>query len=361
MSLIRAFVLLLGLALVSTSVSAQTASARGMGSASYGFRLSADTRAEALHKAKVNALEAHVAESGAARVRLFEQHRSQLLAEVDRYVLSAVVLNEQEDRKAKTFTVFVRAEINTTLLQARLDANAAVVAGAPGEQAMLTFVFMARSQDSVQSFDDRVYQRADASAAYRENTREGESFRGNSIGTSGSIDQSVSVTTTTGGSTTRRSDAVTWKVANASDVNTVMTGAFSAAGYEVIEAEYVEGINIERVRSDFGTGNDLAPATLRDTASGANAAGIRYVAVGTLDVGMRDRDPVTGNTRIHVTVTGKLLDVSGRFPRTISSVGPMQYAGLGADESVARVNALREAASQAAQQMVNEMNLKSVR
>lgn len=366
MSLIRTLVLILGFALVSTSVSAQTASSRGMGSASYGLRLSADTRAQALQKAKVNALEAYVAESGSARLRLFEQRRDELLGEVDRYVLSAVVLNEQEDRKAKTFTVYVRAEINATLLQVKLDQGSAVEAAGGGAKSLLTFLFMARSQDTVQSFDDRVYQRADATAEYKENTREGESFRGNSIGTSGSINQSVSVTTTTGGSTTQRSDAVTWKVANANEVNTVMTGAFSAAGYDVVEAEYVESesrglLSIERVRSDFITGNDLSAATLRDTANGIRAAEIPYLAVGTLDVGMRDRDPVSGNVRVYVTVTGKLIDVTGRFPRTVSSVGPMQYAGLGPNESVARTNALREAAEQAAQQMVNEANVKSVR
>jgi hypothetical protein len=230
----------------------------------------------------------------------------------------------------------------------------------------LTFVFVARQQDTAQSFDDKVYQRADVGRAYGEKTNEGESLRGNSISTSGSREETVSVSTTTGGSVTRRSDSLTWKVANANEVNTAMTGIFSSAGYEVVEAEYVESesnglLSVDRIRKDFGAGDDLASATLRDTANGVRAAGIPYLAYGTLDVGMRDRDPVSGNVRIFVTVTGKLLDVSGRFPRTVSSVGPVQYAGLGPDESVARTNALRDAAEKTAQQMANEMNVRAVR
>ena len=145
-----------------------------------------------------------------------------------------------------------------------------------------------------------------------------------------------------------------------------MSGIFSAAGYEVVEAEYVEGesrglLSLANIRQDFATGNDLSSQTLRNTADGIRTAGIPYLAYGTLDVGMRDRDPASGNVRVHVTVTGKVLDLTGRFPRTVTSVGPTQYAGLGSDESVARTNALREAAEKTAQLMTNELNVKQVR
>ncbi|MCW4454417.1 hypothetical protein OK348_06375 [Flavobacterium sp. MXW15] len=366
MSLIRAVSVFLLALLVAMPVAAQTVSSRGMGSASYGLRLSADTRAQALEKAKINALEAYIAESGPAKLRLFEARRDQLIGQIDRYVLSAVTLSDNEDKKAKTYTITVRAEINATLLQATLDGGSAVSAASPAQKSLLTFLFMARSQDTVQSFQDKEYRRADVSRSYDENTREGDAFAGNAVSTSGSVNQNASVSVTTGGSTTQRSDSITWKVANAAEVNTAMTGAFSAAGYEVVEAEYVEGesrglLSIERIRTDFSTGDDLSPETLRNTANGVRAADIPYIAVGTLDVGMRDRDPASGNVRVYVTVTGKVLDVTGRFPRTVSSVGPVQYAGLGPNETVARTNALREAAEQASQQMINELNIKSVR
>ena len=365
MSLIRSIALFLALALAAGSSFAQTVSARGMGSASYGFRLTPEARAEALNKAKINALEAYVAETGAAKLRLFEARRSEMLGEIDRYVLSSISLSENEDKKAKTYTVTVRAEINTTLLQAKLDAGSATAGARLSERSLLTFLFMARSQDSVQSFQDKEYRRADVSQSYGEKTHEGDSFRGNSVSTSGSIDRTNSVAVTTGGSTTAKSDNITWKVANANEVNTVMTGAFSAAGYEVVEAEYVESesrglLSTARIRKDFSTGNDLSAATLRDTANGIRAADIPYLAVGTLDVGIRDRDPASGNVRVFVTVTGKVLDVRGRFPRTVSSVGPMQYAGTGPSETVARTNALQLAAEKAAQQMINELNVKAV-
>jgi hypothetical protein len=365
MSLIRSIALFLALLLAANPLLAQTVSARGMGTASYGFRLTPEARAQAMTKAKVNALETYIAESGAAKLRLFEARREELIRDIDRYVLSAVPLSEIDDNKAKTYTVSVRTELNATLLQTKLDASSAVAGARSQDRSLLTFLFMARSQDSVQTFQDKEYRRTDVSTGYGEKTREGEAFRGNSISTSGSIDRATSATSTSGGSTTARSDNITWKVANAAEVNTVMTGAFSAAGYEVVEAEYVEGesrglLSTARIRKDFSTGNDLSAATLRDTANGIRAADIPYLAVGTLDVGIRDRDPASGNVRVFVTVTGKVLDVRGRFPRTVSSVGPMQYAGTGPSETVARTNALQLAAEKAAQQMINELNVKAV-
>ncbi len=59
--------------------------------------------------------------------------RAEFIGEIDRYVLSAVQLSDTEDKKAKTYTVTVRAEINTTLLQTKLDAGSAV-AGATAAQ-----------------------------------------------------------------------------------------------------------------------------------------------------------------------------------------------------------------------------------
>ena len=75
---------------------------------------------------------------------------------------------------------------------------------------------------------------------------------------------------------------------------------------------------------------------------------------------MQDIDPVSGNTRVTVTVTGKIYNVSGRFARTLSSVGPVQFAGLGPDATVARTNALQLASQKAAQQMVDELNNKGI-
>ena len=365
-------------AVLPCAANAQIVSARGQGSIVYDGRLNAEDRQQALAKAKAVALEAHVAESSRGFLQAFNQRRGEFVANIDRYVIAANVLSEQDDRKSRTYSVVARVDINQALLRADLEAGSAVGQANAGERSLVAVIFMARRQSSVQTFDDRVYQRADTRQAVdldtntEERTREGEAIGTASISTSDAVETrnsavlETSTAITTGGSTTRKADAVQWEVGSAAEVNTAMTGILGDAGFEVVEAEYVEGesggqLDLARIRADFSTGDDLSAEVLRSTVAGVRHAQIPLLAFGTLDVGMRDTDPVTGNIRVFVTVTGKVQDLSGRFPRTLASVGPVQFAGLGPDESVARTNALEQAAQQAARQVVDALNARSVR
>jgi hypothetical protein len=348
----------------STCTYAQTVSEKGMGSVTYNWRLSSTDRQQAIQKAEMNAIERYIADTDAARSRVFEQQRGRVAAHVSDYVLGSTILTEQNDKSVKSYNVVIRADINGTRLLNDLGGGSASAADmARQNHSMLTFLFVARSQASVQSFDAKVYKRADADTSMSKKTREGESLHSNAVGTCDSIEEHASVVTTAGGSTTRKADKVEWTVAQAGEINTAMTGKFADAGYDVIEADQVEGasnglLNIDAIRDAYSHGNDLPSKMTRSATQGVREAGIGLFSMGTLDVGMQDTDPVSGNIRVYVTVTGKVYDVSGKFARTISSVGPVQYAGLGPDASVARTNALKIAAEKAAQQMVDELNNK---
>lgn len=356
---------------------AQIVSSKGMATLAYDGRLDSEERRDAMHRANLAALETYVAETWLAKAKVFASRRDELAGKLDRLILGSTVLTESEDKKAKTYTVVVRSEINAALLRAELEGGSAMATTPAAQRSLVAVLFLARMQDSVQSFQDRQYNRADvkvtsnATGTYTERTQEGESIGAASIGTSGSITRSgsgklnESVVTETGGSTTRKADKVQWRLANASEINSTMSGVFSGAGFEVVEAEYLEAesrglLSVDRIRKDFSEGDDLSPEVLRSTANGVKAAQVPLLAYGTLDVGMRDTDPVSGQVRIHVTVNGKVLDVSGRFPKTVSAVGPVQFAGIGPDEATARTNALILAAEKAAQTMVDELNVRAV-
>jgi hypothetical protein len=353
-------------ALICGTSLADTPAEKGTGSVNYGWRLSAENRQEAIHKAKLNAIERYIADTNAARSRVFDQQRGNIATHVDDYVLGTTVLSDENDKSAKTYSVVIRAEINNTRLLNDLGGGAASASDvASSQHNTLTFLFLARGQSSVQAFDAKVYKRADADTSSSRKTNEGESIRGNSVSTSDSVDLHASATMTTGGSTTRKADKIDWTVSRASEINTAMTGVFADAGYDVVEADQVEGasnglLNIDQIRGAYSHGDDLPSKLTHDATLGVQQAGIGLFALGTLDVGMQDTDPVSGNTRVYVTVTGKVYNVQGRFARTLSSVGPVQYAGLGPDASIARINALKVAAEKTAQQMVDELNSKGL-
>lgn len=357
---------------------AQVVSSKGMASVIYAGKLKPADRQAAMRKALFAALQAHVSESSVAKAKVLADRRDEFMGKLDQLVLGSTVLSENDNKDMGSYSVVVRADIDGALLRAELDGGAATAATSPAARSLMATVFVARMQDSVQSFQAREYRRVDARAKSSSSgstvvqTREGESIGASSIGTSDSISrtgsgrESFSGTMESGGSTTQKADRIAWKVTTASEVDTAMSGVLSGAGYEVVQAEYVEPqsggqLSVARIRKDFSTGNDLSADVLRSTVDGVRRASIPLLAYGTLDVGIRDTDPASGLARVTVTVTGKVLDVSGRFPRTLSSVGPVQFAGIGNTETVARTNALTLAAEKAAQVMVDELNVRAVR
>lgn len=367
---------------MAASVGAQTVSAKGIGNVTLDSGLTPEIRSAAMREASINALDRYFAEANQAKAKNYELVRDDMVAKIDQYILSVAVLSEDidgesidtmRDAKSGLYTVVVRADINANRVNNELKSQSVIANTASRDKSLLTFVFVARQQTSVQQFDDKVYKRTDmqakmdGSANLQNRITESESLTANSVTLNDSqsvkADASLnsSVAVTSGGSTTTKADVVQWDVTRASEVNSVMSGIFTNAGYEVVEAEYLEEysdglINLADIQADYGSGNDLSSATKRSIATGVRDLEIPYVALGTLDVGMKSTDPASGLTRVHVTVTGKVLDVRGRFPRTASSVGPVQFAGLGNDETVARTNALKLAAEAAAKQLTDELN-----
>jgi len=374
MQIVRQFVATLVAALsMGGPALADIATSKGMASEQYESKtVTPETRAEGLRDAKLNALERYIAETNAAKQRLFDAARPQLLGSIDSFILSSTTLSETDDPQSHTYTVVVSVEIN----EGRFENALADQSGLSADRtagAEVAVVFVSRAPASVQVFDPRVYQRHDVSetgsleAKGVRATTESESIGGRAVGTGdvvrehGSDQSSNSTIDETGGSTTQKSAKVEWAVANSSDIDQEMSGAFADAGLSVVGAEFIDNLDLDLVRKDFGTGDDLLPATLRSIVAAVRAKGIRYVTLGTMDQGMADADPVSGNSRVFVTVNARMYDLSGTYPRVVAAVGPVQYAGLGPNAAVATTNGLKLASEDVASQLIAKIAVKGVR
>jgi hypothetical protein len=119
----------------------------------------ADANVSGCHPAQRISLE----RANAARSRLFDAQRDRFVAHIDDYILGTTVLNEEQDKAAKTYSVVIRADINSTRLMNDLgNGSAPASAVAATGHGTITFPFLARSQSSVQHFDNRVDKRTDS-------------------------------------------------------------------------------------------------------------------------------------------------------------------------------------------------------
>ena len=394
MQVIKLFISLL-MALVVIHAHGQVQEARGKVSVNYKDQIGtfdkkeapAKVKQQAQQEAMLRAVEAYFAEAGQSESVNFDGIRSKVLQDTGRYVLDSTVIAEDDNKADFKYSVVVRASLNIANLRSAMQANSSVGRAAETEKSMLSFVFVSRQVSSEQSFDDRVYKRAEASVqvsgnvnrkeanSTKEKTSEGESIKKSQVDTYGSkvqqSDDSVSIdasrkavaTSETGGSTTRKSTEVTWRLLPSANLNQVFVANFSQAGFDVVEAAMVEGdkFKIADIENDYKSGNDLQPKTLRAIAIGMKEASVPYVALGTLDVGLPTKDPQTGLFRVEVTVNAKVWDVAKAIPRTRSAVGPVLYSGNGPNEASARDNALKLAANRAALELSSRMNAMAMR
>ena len=370
--------------LTASTALAQDTTSKGVATVVLDGPLTTQVKMQAIRDAQINALDRYFSQTNQAKAKNYQLIRDDVIVSIDQYVLSVTILSEDIDGlplsaakeiESGLYSVVIRADIDANRLNNELKSQSVVANTAVDDKSLMTILFVARQQVSIQSFDDKVYKRTDVNTKLDMNDTssnsltESEDIRGDSVTLRDSNDSSrnmnanQTIAVTSGGSKTTKADVVKWDVTRASEINSAMVGIFSNAGYEVYEAEYLEEesgglIDIQAIRSDYQTGDDLAAATLRNTAKGVRSVGFRYFALGTLDVGMKSQDPTSGLVRVFVTVTGKVLDVSGRFPRTASAVGPVQVAGLGPSEDEARTNALIKAAQTAAKQLTDELNAK---
>jgi hypothetical protein len=367
------------LALAAVGAFAQVQQARGKATVTYqGAAASPDDKARALLAAQLKAVEFYYAEAGQSESENFDAVREKISSNPDRFILETTTLAEEDNPGKKQYTVTVRASLNVANLRNAVKANSAVAKAGPAGRSPLAFLFVSRLVDSTKSFDDRVYKRvettADAkgSASKSEKGTEGESISKGQITTNASTSTNAasslktSASVETGGSTVRRSAESTWRLLPSANLAQVFTSTFSRSGFKVAEAAMVEPyaggrFKVADVENDYRSGMDLKSSTLATMVSGMRTAQMSYVALGTLDVNMADKDPSTGLVRVSVTVNGKILDITQTIPDTIASVGPVQYSGVGPTEDEARTNALKLAANNAARELTSQVTNLGVR
>jgi len=322
----------------------------------------AAVRQKAIEQAKIGAWKRYTATFNPARLQSYKLVESEILANLDEYVIDLSVIDEGLNKEAQLFSVSIRASINEAALSARLNSSGGEVqqssaaVGAP-----FTFMFVAREVESVKSFDTR---RTDMSVDESElSANQSGAMRGGSA----SLEESKKEVrkTTTGGSSLRKANEVKYRVRSGADVDAAMTEVLAGYGFDVVGyADVVAncgGAAPAAIEKEFSESDEMSVDSRKRVIDAARACEAGYFAVGTLDVGIHDVDPVTGNQRVHVSVRGHVWDITAKLPRRVASVGPIQFAGLGPDPDVAARNALRLSAEQSARMIIDQLNAKGLR
>jgi hypothetical protein len=322
----------------------------------------APTRQKAIRAAKENAIKRHATTFNPAKLRVYQAIESEILANLDKYVIDTTVIEDAVNKDAHIYSILVRATINEPVLDARINDAGGFAKHAAAHGSNVSLLFVARETDSVKSFDAR---RTDVrSEESQKGAREHSALTEQGGATKATYNESKNSlsTTTVGGSTLQKGDDVKHRVSSASEIDAAMGEVFAGAGFEVVSytdvASSCNGTSPDVLKAEFSATDEMSGKARKGAFDAARACDVMYFAVGTIDVGLPDTDPVSGNKRVYVSVRGEVWNISGKLPRRVASVGPVQYAGLGPKPDVARVNALKLAAAEGAKVMVDQLNAK---
>jgi hypothetical protein len=309
-------------------------------------------KAIAVAMAKASAWKNYVASLNQAKQQAISQHEKEVNDNVEKFIIEYVVIDQYKDNDSKTLRAAVRVAFNdeavNQFVQKLTVGNGQQ--GARSSDSTFSFLFTSRKATSVTQFDAR-----------KTEVRQTES------GTSVAADGAISSTTkdSSGGSTLRKEDAVTYSISSSQDLDSAMGEVITTAGIEPAAYDDVvascNGVPVKKFQTEFVDSDDLTPATRAAVIKSMRACEVRYFAYGTIDAGVPGVDPVSGNKRVFVSVRSQLWDIKPALPRKVGSVGPIQYSGLGPDESVASRNALRTAARDIAKILVDQLNAKGIR
>jgi hypothetical protein len=307
----------------------------------------------ALYDAKLNAMRSWTGQASDSFAELFESAEKEVMEDIDRYLINPNIRTRCE---SKTFFVQVKFEVNESAL-AQLMASKKPQPTGP--RSRMTAVFVARQQTSVKTFDAKVVKISETEEFSE--AEQSADVSGATMSASGYT--SSRDVTTTGGSTTRKSDDIEWDVFTPDGLDAAVNQTFASFGYRTIEASQVSGrfpgFNLDAMRAEFAAGDSLDDETL-NSAFNAIAGKIPILVIATVDVLGSQPDEVGGGVSVYVSVLAKVYQDDGLFFETIGSVGPAVEQGIGPSESVAQTQALIKAARLASTEIVNQLNAKGI-
>lgn len=328
---------------------------------------SAEERA-AISEAKKSAITRYAATMEPARYELYRKVEAEIFAHLDDYIPDYTQIDQQVDRTSKRFVVIIEASINTTLIENTIQKSMGS-AEAGGEHSNITFIFVARELASRKVFDAKK-----TSVEINEGSQtvaEKEAPAADGQSTQSSMETNSVAKKTVGGNTEIKADALTYRVSTVAEVDSAVNAVLSKARYETVDPNDA-GLDLEKFKADFSGGNDISAATRSEAISILRKNDIRYMAIANMDVGLPEKDEVSGMVRVYVTVTAKItylppLPPEGdktqprKLPKAVASIAGKPFAGLGPNPQVARTNALNEAAARSATELTDQLRMKNIK
>jgi len=355
------------------SVNSATTYSTGVGTVEFNGKCkdnrprSKDDHFVAIEKAKKAAWDRYTGKFSAEKMTNYMANSQEFVSKLDNFVTEYVILETDCSKSRRVYTVAIKATINSTMV----DVTLAQLGGSQGASSALkgkrvAYYVVARKVAAAKSFDaKKTRQRESVSMIDSDEANYSDE---SSTSFSGQTTERSKVTT--GGSTVRKSEQREYILSdNQQGVDSAIVNSLKRiqtkpmAGVSIDSRTGNEGL-FDNIRQEFIGNGDNGEANISSTSFVTLVAGFDHPAIsgrvehfllGTMDAGPPRTDTDTGLTAIDVYVTLQLIWVDMGFEEVLALVGPIARTGMGADERLAENQALKLAADEAIDELINKL------
>jgi hypothetical protein len=296
-----------------------------------------------------------------ARYENFLKVKSKIENNINDYV-NCTLIEDEQDKKAKTYTVVVKAEIMTKAFNAVINQSSSISDTDSLDKSEIAFAFFAREIDEAKSFKTKTFERTDTSAS--ETTSEIAASDGTETVVSGTTDTSTS--STTGGSSVAKSGQLVYSSSpdGTDQFIDAMLEFFNKANYDLIDLydinDDVADLYDEMIE-EFGIEGTPSRRTLSKINKILQEEEIGFFVYGTLSLGQKEVDQSTGNNITKASISGTVFDLTGKRAKRISSIAPQVVSGLGTTQDESRRLAIANSAKQSSDILINVLNKRGIK
>ncbi|HPX63540.1 MAG TPA: hypothetical protein P5542_06165 [Candidatus Syntrophosphaera sp.] len=322
----------------------------------------------AINNAKILAIKKYGSEKDTRKRELINELLPEIEKNIDNYILEVNYLNDGSKING-VWEQLLEVTIDDVQLELLINEKMKDVMETK-EPTYISFIYVAREVSSVETQDKTVKQdissKSDISTSGKVSSSEkikGEVSKTGKLNLTTQDEINISQSDSRESSRVysqsviNKSEGIAYRAYNPAEIDAKVTEIFNKANFEVVPA-YEVGILPEKFAYDFAYLNEISSSTQKEATDIASEAGLDFLAVAMLDVGREEIDPVTGGKKVYVKVNGYILDLRKKFAVKVCSAGPYQFSGLGSNPSVAKTNALIEAATHASQDLVDQLRVK---
>ncbi len=327
---------------------------------------SKDVHITAIENAKKAAWNNYVAKFSAEKTGKYLQNSDSFTSNLDTYITEYAILETRCSKSKRTYTVALKASINQTMVDVILaqlsgsQGTSSAVAGQP----IVSYV-IARKVKAAKIFDARIISQSKNETTI--DADEDSVSDGSSTSFYGQTTESSKVTT--GGSTIRKSDELDYEIGDQTNARNQLFNALKRAKMRPIPPDFLLRITGETyfddVRKEFAgltesgekniseaTRNNIVEALMHP----AVASRVKYLLMGTMDSTNPRTDPSSGLIKVDVYITLEISQIDEFFGAEILAVvGPEVRSGLGETQQLAETEALKSAANDAIDSLINRL------